>query len=316
LSRNEARARPRRWTAELIGLAALLVGLGEFALGRFWAQHLTPHIGWLCLGCAVLCGIARLWIAGTGWTVAAMILLLPVLPAYLPHAAAARTGCRVSVLTFNQLEENPDNAAAARLIGRLHPDILFAEKVYAPEELRRLLLAEFPGYSVAAERQLLILSRFPIGHSTDIRVGFWADARIAGREVRLLDFYMTRPNQDLAKYRSEYERLYGWLRDTRGPLILGGDGNTTAFSSEMRSVHAVLRDAWDEAGYGLGATFPGPWRRSGKLGPWMRIDYILHDGAFDAVSAKRVEDAAGAGHYPVMAELVFAGVGNPGTHCD
>ena len=52
-----------------------------------------------------------------------------------------------------------------------------------------------------------------------------------------------------------------------------------------------------------------------ELGPWLRIDYILHDRAFDAVSARRVDDASGAGHYPVAADLVFAGAGAPGQPC-
>ena len=47
----------------------------------------------------------------------------------------------------------------------------------------------------------------------------------------------------------------------------------------------------------------------------MRIDYILHDGTFDTLSARRIHDATGAGHYPVAADLVFAGAGNPGQPC-
>lgn len=311
----EARRRPGRWQKELIAVAALLVGFVELAIGQFWAQHLIPQTGLICIGGAVLCLLGRLWVAAACWAAAAIFPLLQVLPLYLPHDVALRPGCRISVLTFNQLEENPDNAAAARLIGRLHPDILFAEKVYAPDEFRRLLLAELPGYSAAAERQLLILSRFPIARSADIRVGFWADVQVAGREARLLDIYLTRPNQNFASYRSEYDRLYRWLRQEHGPLIVAGDGNTTAFAPEMRSIHELLRDSWDEAGYGLGATFPGPWRRAGKLGPWLRIDYILHDAGFDTASARRVDDAAGAGHYPVMADLVFAGAGTNGARC-
>lgn len=304
-----------RWRRELIALGALLVGLVEFALGQFWAQHLLPQIGFFCLFCAVVCLICRLWVAGACWAAAAALPLLQVLPLYVPQHAAARQGCQISVLTFNQLENNPDNAGAARLIARLRPDILFAEKVYAIDELRRLLTPELPGYSSAAIGQLLILSRFPISRSADVRFGMSADTIIAGREVRLLDIYMTRPNQEFAKYSGDYARLYQWLRDEHGPLIVAGDGNTTAFTPEMSSIRTLLRDSWDEAGWGLGSTFPGPWRRTGMLGPWLRIDYILHDGAFDTLSARRVGDAAGAGHYPGAAELVLAGAGTPGRPC-
>jgi endonuclease/exonuclease/phosphatase family metal-dependent hydrolase len=53
----------------------------------------------------------------------------------------------------------------------------------------------------------------------------------------------------------------------------------------------------------------------GRLGPWVRIDYIFHDASFAAVAAKRVADTVGAGHYPVQAELIFTGHGEPGAAC-
>lgn len=305
----------RRWRRELVAFAALLAGLLEFAAGQFWAQHLLPQIGLFCLICAVLCLVCRLWVAATGWAAAAVLPLLAVVPLYLPHQGPARPGCRIAVLTFNQLEEHPDNAGAAQLIAGLRPDILFAEKVYAVDELRRLLLEKMPGYSSAAYGALLILSRFPVSRSSDLRLGISADATIAGREVRLVNIYMTRPNRNLAAYREDYAKLYRWLRGESGPLIVAGDGNTTVFTPEMRSIRSLLKDSWDEAGFGLGATFPGPWRRAGWVGPLMRIDYILHDGAFDALSARRVGDATGAGHYPVAADLVFAGAGTAGQPC-
>jgi endonuclease/exonuclease/phosphatase (EEP) superfamily protein YafD len=300
----------------LIALGALLTGIVEFAFGQLWAQHLMPQIALFCLLCTALCLVCRLWIASAGWAVVAVLPLLQVAPLYVPQHAAPRSGCRIAVLTFNQLEEHPDNAGAARLIGRLRPDILFAEKVYAVEEFRRLLMDQFPGYSSAAVGQLLILSRFPIMRSVDLRYGMSADATIGGREVRLLAIYMARPNKDFATYRSNYASLYRQVRGERAPLILAGDGNTTVFSPEMGSIRELLRDSWDEGGWGLGATFPGLWRRAGLLGPWMRIDYIMHNGAFDTVSARRIDDAVGAGHYPVAAELVLAGAGTPDKSCD
>jgi endonuclease/exonuclease/phosphatase (EEP) superfamily protein YafD len=305
----------RRWRRESIALAALLAGIAEFALGQFWAQHLMPQIGFFCVICAVLCLICRFWVAGACWAAAAVLPLLQVAPLYLPHRATLRPGCQVTVLAFNQLEENPDNAGAAALIARRHPDILFADKVYALDEFRGLLLEKLPDYSSAGFGALLILSRFPISHSSDLRFGIVADATIADREVRLLNMYMIRPNRNFAAYREEYEKLYSWLRGERGPLIVGGDGNTTAFTPEMRSIRTLLKDSWDEAGWGLGATFPGPWRRAGMVGPWMRIDYVLHDSAFDTLAARRIDEAAGAGHYPVAADLVLAGSGTPGKPC-
>ena len=81
----------------------------------------------------------------------------------------------------------------------------------------------------------------------------------------------------------------------------------------MQALHEVLGDAWQTGGVGFGFTFPGPHRGrfSGRLGPWLRIDYILYDGAFDTVAVRRLADSAGAGHYPVWAKLAFAGMARP-----
>jgi hypothetical protein len=42
------------------------------------------------------------------------------------------------------------------------------------------------------------------------------------------------------------------------------------------------------------------------LGPFMRIDYIFHDGSF-APTIRRIDDASGAEHCSVQADLAFAG---------
>jgi len=39
------------------------------------------------------------------------------------------------------------------------------------------------------------------------------------------------------------------------------------------------------------------------------------DGAFDAAAIQRIDDASGAGHYPIQAELIFAGAGEAGATC-
>jgi len=314
LSRSETVSRRRR---ELIALAALVAGAGEFAIGHFWAVHLVPQLGFLCLAAAISLALSRLWISAVCWAAAAGLALSPIVHLYLPRLSVPRPGCRVSVVAFNQFEERPDSAGAAALLGRLHPDILFADKVYAIDEFRDLAISSgLRSYYSTSYGATLILSRFPLLHSADVRYGLSADADIAGHNVRLLNFYMTRPNKDAPKYRDDYARLRQRLVEEHGPLILAGDGNTTPFSPEMEAVHEILGDSWDEAGYGLGSTFPGPWRRAGRLGPWLRIDYILHSAAFDTVSVRRIDDAAGAGHYPVWAELALAGAGTPGKPCE
>lgn len=311
----------RRIRFEIPALCAWLVGLAIFFALNDVARHVVPQLGAVSLVIGVLCAARRLWIGGAVWLVTAMIALWPIAPSYLPHLANLPTGCRLSVVTFNHLEGHPDDAGAARLIAGLHPDIVFAQKVYDTEAFRAALVAAgFGGFHsfLSPGNSQLILSRFPIVRTQDDRDGIWSDVVIADAEVRLRGLYAPRPigeNGKPALYWDYYARLEQEIAARSTPLILAGDGNASIFTPEIDDLRRRLRDAWDEAGFGLGATFPGPWRRIGIFGPFVRIDYIFHDDAFAAVAARRVNDAAGAGHYPVWAELAFAGHGGAGERC-
>lgn len=302
-----------------LALIALAVGVLGFWAAEPWSLHLMPQAGLAALAAAVLCAVLRLWPASGGFLLAGAAALAPVAPLYFPHGTPPRPGCTLSVVSFNMLENPPEFEGAARLLARLHPDIIFAQKVYGTERLRDLLLAAgLAGYYSfpSAQKPDLILSRFPITRTVEDTTGIWADIRVEGRTVTLKNMYMTRPNHDWAGYLGDHQRLRAWVSAHRGPLILSGDANTTPFTPEIRALEALLTDAWRERGFGLGATFPAPWRLMGRLGPFLRIDYIFHDSTFDAVAARRVDDATGAGHYPVWAELVFAGAGQAGSPCE
>lgn len=314
---NTAKSPARHWRRELSALAALAVAAAEFLLGQFWARNFIPQLGLAALAFASLCILSRIPVAGAAWLGAAALLLAPALPAYLPRPSLVRPGCTLTIVNFNKEEDPPDDAGALRLLANLHPDIAFVEKAYRPRQFGTALLAGgFAGYAMLpAFGSTLILSRFPIIRSEAGDEGVSAEIRIEGRTVRLLNMYITRPNQDVGRYRAGYRALRERVRREKGPLILAGDGNATVYSREVRRLRGLLRDAWDEKGFGLGATFPGPWRRAGILGPWMRIDYIFHNDAFDTAAVRRVADAAGAGHYPVWAKLVLAGAGRAGEPC-
>lgn len=310
----------KRYRGEIIACAALCLCLAGFAWAHDIAQHVVPQLG---VACVILGAVAlwrRLLVAGSAWIVVGIVLLLPVFPEYMPREHRVGDGCRITVLTFNQEENPPDNQAAARLIASLHPDILFAQKVYDPEGLRSAIaaagLAGYDAFLSSEANKQIIMSRYRIANSSDDLAGISVDATIAGQAVRLFGLSAPRtvwvgdrPQQ--AYYAALLPKLDAW----HGPLILAGDANTSPFTPEMKAIRQRVQDAWDEAGYGLGATFPGPWRRMGLFGPFVRIDDIFHDRSFTAAAARRSDDAAGAGHYPVLVELVFLGHGDTNARC-
>ena len=76
-------------------------------------------------------------------------------------------------------------------------------------------------------------------------------------------------------------------------MIVAGDFNATADHGPMgRLLASGLRDAFDEAGRGVGATWPS-WR--GPMIPVMRLDHVLVRGPITVLSAE-VQDNRGSDH--------------------
>lgn len=68
------------------------------------------------------------------------------------------------------------------------------------------------------------------------------------------------------------------------PALVGGDFNAPAGGLIHGLFRGRFRDAHAEAGHGFGYTFPGTTRNPLSLGgPWMRIDYLLCDEAWEPV---------------------------------
>ena len=84
------------------------------------------------------------------------------------------------------------------------------------------------------------------------------------------------------------------------PLIVAGDFNATADHVPMEQLLASgLRDAFDEAGRGVGATWPA-WRW--PMIPVMRLDHVLVRGAITVLTAE-VQYNRGSDHRRVSVEL-------------
>jgi endonuclease/exonuclease/phosphatase family metal-dependent hydrolase len=107
--------------------------------------------------------------------------------------------------------------------------------------------------------------------------------------------------------------IASFARETEIPLILAGDANDISLSDTYRIItRAPLKDAWHEAGLGLGHTFPGS-KVSGssrpKLGKWYvpqwltRIDYVFVSPHWGVSSVRMAQFDGVSDHRGVMAEL-------------
>lgn len=81
------------------------------------------------------------------------------------------------------------------------------------------------------------------------------------------------------------------------PVIVCGDFNDTPNSYTYFTIRGNLRDAFIDAGSGIGRTFR-------YLSPTLRIDYILADKYFRAAQYVRYK-VPYSDHYPIVADLEF-----------
>ncbi|MEI6576754.1 MAG: endonuclease/exonuclease/phosphatase family protein [Bacteroidota bacterium] len=80
------------------------------------------------------------------------------------------------------------------------------------------------------------------------------------------------------------------------PVIICGDFNDSPCSYTYHKLSGDLKDAFVESGYGLGKTYSGSF-------PSLRIDYILYDKRYQAVTYKTHHQML-SDHYPVSAKLI------------
>jgi endonuclease/exonuclease/phosphatase (EEP) superfamily protein YafD len=105
---------------------------------------------------------------------------------------------------------------------------------------------------------------------------------------------------NIARRRTESERLTAWLRDIDGPLLITGDFNTTVESAIFREFWANYTDAFSAAGWGWGVTQITPRRTAA------RIDHILAGPGWRCRRCS-VGPFVGSEHRPVVADFEWVG---------
>ncbi|MCL6432083.1 MAG: endonuclease/exonuclease/phosphatase family protein [Anaerolineae bacterium] len=100
---------------------------------------------------------------------------------------------------------------------------------------------------------------------------------------------------------ADVARLAGELT---GPVLVVGDLNAGDLSRGYASMVSVLRDAFREAGWGFGLTFPCGLVVGGVRvpGPLVRIDYVFHSAHLHALEAR--VGCGSSDHCFVLARLV------------
>jgi endonuclease/exonuclease/phosphatase (EEP) superfamily protein YafD len=237
-------------------------------------------------------------------------------PLFLPrqnYALASNTTFRV--MSYNVLYRNQDLGAILSIVRQEKPDILLLQEV-TPTIARALqtLSAENLDneFHFAYDPQIsqAIVSSYPLtalesapakGRTQKVLV------HTPGGPISVWNSHIVVP----APWQRQYRQVTALVEDLaseQGPLILGGDFNTTYGSETYWLINQNLRNAHRQAGWGFGFTFPAHAPRLRGipiLTPVLRIDHIFHSSHFLASNAYTLKAAGGSDHLPVVAELVL-----------
>jgi endonuclease/exonuclease/phosphatase (EEP) superfamily protein YafD len=108
------------------------------------------------------------------------------------------------------------------------------------------------------------------------------------------------------RYRQMSTLLAEDILSADGPVILGGDFNTTDQTDMYKLINQYLQNAHWEAGWGFGFTYPSSELRIGhrfSLPRLVRIDHIFYSDHFFAHNAGTLTESGGSDHLPVVAEF-------------
>lgn len=108
---------------------------------------------------------------------------------------------------------------------------------------------------------------------------------------------LARVNEQTLKRVDQAKMIAQMINQSPHPVILAGDFNNTAQSYSYKLLSKGLIDSYRTKGFGLGTTY------AGRI-PNLRIDFILVDKLFEAVSSE-VPQVEFSDHYPVVSTFAI-----------
>lgn len=332
------------------GLAFFRAGAGAYGLSVLLALFLRlvstddwwvtglfysfAHLLWL--GALLLLGLAvvlRQWLVALLLAPGALAFLLAYGPMFLPRASALASGPEISLLTYNLYARTSNFEPALAIIDAIDADVVALQEVSQMAEpiLTAALAERYPYIALHGQRIGTtgqgVLSKYPIQEDAYWRYD-WLPASLGhqrvvvdfeGTAIALYNVHPSHPGMSGSFFNSTFRSreimdLLGRAEGEAGPVLLMGDFNMSDLSDDYRRVSAGFADAYREAGWGMGWTFPrgnvfGNYSLRVELFPVIRLDYIFHSAHFRAHSAAVWPDSGASDHHPVYARLVLAGPG-------
>jgi vancomycin resistance protein VanJ len=314
-------------------LAALL--FIRFVLGDFawWAFALNAMLVYAFLPALAVLGVALLTRRRDMWAVFAASLIIWLLMwgrLFLPRLPAAQAGGPTfTVMSHNILGYNFNTQATVRVIRESNADVIALQELNPEnaEAIERELGDEYPyrwldpqpsvvGGGLISRLPFERLDAGPLDQIAWVSIPMAVRLDVQGRAVTLVRFHAFAGPGSVHARQWQAQLLAEYARSHSGPLVFVGDLNATDQNVAYDLIARTMRDAWREAGWGLGNTFPGePTAEVGGSRPlvagipvpmWLvRIDFVFHSADLKTLEARLGPYDGASDHRPVIATLGF-----------
>ena len=275
---------------------------------------------------------------GMGWhavTLTHAMIVLEAVRLYAPMFIKARpprspVAPTLRVMTYNALAEfNPPHVIADVLLTHL-PDVVHLQEILADKAQAVFeQVASYYPYHVHYRDQAT-LSRLPF--RAENLEAYWLQAPTAdpirielkweGRDLVLYNVHTTPPMVFQMLQGRPYDsqlrsmgvrELLDLLAQETATVMVTGDFNATDTTEDYRQIRAQgYRDAFQEAGYGMGFTFP----LAGNLDPrikefpdvmplFMRIDFVFYRGRGIRAQHAHTLKVGQSDHLPLVVEFTL-----------
>lgn len=285
---------------------------------RWWPLQLSEVFGsWVYAPLGLLLALAL--VARSRWALYALIAptlffgveygrqFLPnqhIMPVY------ANSGLPVRVLTWNMHYTADPYDEFHSFVAELKPDVIALQELSLRMTRRfgETLRETYPHQALHTGSHtggLALLSRYPVRVAPSPARPFICqclvvEADIEGRTATFIVVHIWRPSiqfelqesflgvqQFSYRYQTPvFDQLLQQMETVDGPLVVLGDFNTTERQPNYRRLRTQLEDAFGQAGWGMGYTFPSNARLRGwRVPPLIRIDHILISRDWQAKAA-------------------------------
>jgi endonuclease/exonuclease/phosphatase (EEP) superfamily protein YafD len=240
-------------------------------------------------------------------------------------------------MSYNVRRQNSDIISVLNVLRTTDADVVAIQELNAELEqaIKQNLAERYPYQLLDSQARpfgMGIISHYPLTPYEEQGETIWSELHqvsmlhIEETEVLFINMHSSSPNATLsAPFRAmsiieastiqrerQAREINEIARMTPHPLLVVGDMNATDQSRSYIIMTELLHDAWREAGWGIGNTFPAKGTFHSLETPVgnvplpllpVRIDYILFSNHWHAQSAHVGGGHTGSDHRPIVVEL-------------